>query len=156
MGIPVLCVVSKASNMGKTTVMRALIKGLTERGFRVGTVKRVHEMQIDQPGKDSWVFMEYNSREVRPMRMRLKNFNLSLERLWIIYCGLVTGLALCALPATLWWLVHRQVSLLEGFFLLNIALLVATVAGLRILDAGEWPIGIMRPAEQPNRSGGLR
>ena len=58
MAVPVLCVVSKESGMGKTTVMRALIEGLTLKGFRVGTIKRVHTMQVDQPGKDSWVFME--------------------------------------------------------------------------------------------------
>ncbi len=90
------------------------------------------------------------------MRLRLSNLNLSLERLWLIYCGLVTGLALCMLPATLWWLAHRQVSLLEGFFLLNLALLTAVVAGLRLLDAAEWPISIMRPVRQPSRSGGIK
>jgi len=64
MAIPVLCVVSKESGMGKTFLMRALIEGLTRRGFQVGTIKRVHTMQVDQPGKDSWVFMEAGARSV--------------------------------------------------------------------------------------------
>lgn len=64
MSVPVLCVVSKESNMGKTTVMRALLEGLSQKGFRVGTIKRVHKMEIDHPGKDSWVFMEAGARSV--------------------------------------------------------------------------------------------
>ena len=64
MAIPVLCVVSKESGMGKTFLMRALIEGLIRRGFQVGTIKRVHTMQVDQPGKDSWVFMEAGAHSV--------------------------------------------------------------------------------------------
>lgn len=52
--IPVVSVVGK-SDSGKTTVMERLIRTLTERGFRVATVKHhVHEVDLDVPGKDSW------------------------------------------------------------------------------------------------------
>ncbi len=41
-------------NAGKTTLMVALIKELTARGFRVATVKHAHHgFDIDHPGRDS-------------------------------------------------------------------------------------------------------
>lgn len=53
-GIPVVSVVGK-SDSGKTTLMERLIRTLTERGYRVGSVKHhVHDFDIDVPGKDSW------------------------------------------------------------------------------------------------------
>ncbi len=53
-GIPVVSVVGK-SDSGKTTLMERLIRALTERGYRVGSVKHhVHDFDIDVPGKDSW------------------------------------------------------------------------------------------------------
>ena len=53
-GIPVVSVVGK-SDSGKTTLMERLIRELTERGYRVGSVKHhVHDFDIDVPGKDSW------------------------------------------------------------------------------------------------------
>lgn len=52
--IPVVSVVGK-SDSGKTTLMERLIRALTERGYRVGSVKHhVHDFDIDVPGKDSW------------------------------------------------------------------------------------------------------
>lgn len=52
--IPVVSVVGK-SDSGKTTLMERLIRLLTERGYRVGSVKHhVHDFDIDIPGKDSW------------------------------------------------------------------------------------------------------
>jgi molybdopterin-guanine dinucleotide biosynthesis protein B len=52
--MPVVSVVGK-SGSGKTTVMEQLIRSLSERGYRVATVKHhVHEVDIDVPGKDSW------------------------------------------------------------------------------------------------------
>lgn len=53
-GIPVVSVVGK-SDSGKTTLMERLIRTLTQRGYRVGSVKHhVHDFDIDVPGKDSW------------------------------------------------------------------------------------------------------
>jgi len=52
--IPVVSIVGK-SDSGKTTLMEGLIRGLSVRGWRVATVKHhVHEVDVDQPGKDSW------------------------------------------------------------------------------------------------------
>jgi len=52
--VPVVSIVGK-SNVGKTTFLEKLIPELTERGYRVGTVKHdVHGFEIDTPGKDSW------------------------------------------------------------------------------------------------------
>jgi molybdopterin-guanine dinucleotide biosynthesis protein MobB len=52
--IPVVSVVGK-SDSGKTTLMERLIRALTERGYRVGSVKHhIHDFDIDVPGKDSW------------------------------------------------------------------------------------------------------
>ena len=53
-GIPVVSIVGK-SDSGKTTLMERLIRSLTDRGHRVGSVKHhVHDFDIDVPGKDSW------------------------------------------------------------------------------------------------------
>jgi molybdopterin-guanine dinucleotide biosynthesis protein B len=52
--IPVVSIVGK-SDSGKTTLMEGIIRGLAVRGWRVATVKHhVHEVDVDQPGKDSW------------------------------------------------------------------------------------------------------
>ncbi|MDO8964528.1 MAG: molybdopterin-guanine dinucleotide biosynthesis protein B [Coriobacteriia bacterium] len=52
--IPVVSVVGK-SDSGKTTLMEGLIRELGARGHLVATVKHhVHEVDVDQPGKDSW------------------------------------------------------------------------------------------------------
>lgn len=52
--VPIICIVGK-SNTGKTTLLEKLIPELTERGYRVGTVKHdVHGFEMDTPGKDSW------------------------------------------------------------------------------------------------------
>ena len=41
-------------NQGKTTLLEALIKDLTQRGFKVGSIKHSsHLHELDTPGKDS-------------------------------------------------------------------------------------------------------
>jgi len=51
---PVVSVVGY-SGSGKTTLLEKLISELTQRGFRVGTIKHdVHGFEMDRPGKDSW------------------------------------------------------------------------------------------------------
>lgn len=53
------------SNSGKTTLLTALVQVLTERGFRVSTVKHAHhKFDIDQPGKDSFRHREAGATEV--------------------------------------------------------------------------------------------
>lgn len=43
------------SGAGKTTLLEKLIRELSGRGYRVGTVKHdVHGFEMDRPGKDSW------------------------------------------------------------------------------------------------------
>jgi molybdopterin-guanine dinucleotide biosynthesis protein MobB len=52
--MPVVSIVGK-SDSGKTTLVEGLIRELTARGYRVASVKHhVHEVEVDQPGKDSW------------------------------------------------------------------------------------------------------
>jgi molybdopterin-guanine dinucleotide biosynthesis protein B len=54
MTVPVISVVGK-SGVGKTTALELIIRELTRRGHRVGTVKHdTHGFDMDRPGKDSW------------------------------------------------------------------------------------------------------
>ena len=42
-------------NSGKTCLVEALVRELSARGRRVGTIKHdAHQFEIDQPGKDTW------------------------------------------------------------------------------------------------------
>ena len=52
---PIVSVVGR-SNSGKTTLLERLVRELSRRGWRVGTVKHhVHgPVTVDVPGKDSW------------------------------------------------------------------------------------------------------
>jgi len=52
---PVISVVGR-SNAGKTTLLEQLIRELTARGRRIGTVKHHFHgpVEVDVPGKDSW------------------------------------------------------------------------------------------------------
>ncbi len=50
----ILTIVGK-SNSGKTTLIEKLITNLTDRGYRVGSVKHAHGgFEMDKKGKDSW------------------------------------------------------------------------------------------------------
>jgi molybdopterin-guanine dinucleotide biosynthesis protein B len=52
--IPIISIVGR-SGSGKTTLMEQVIRHLTERGYRVGTIKHdAHDFEIDYEGKDSW------------------------------------------------------------------------------------------------------
>jgi molybdopterin-guanine dinucleotide biosynthesis protein MobB len=52
--IPIVSIVGK-SNSGKTTLIEKLIAELTQRGWRVATIKHNrHGFEIDHEGKDSW------------------------------------------------------------------------------------------------------
>jgi len=55
MSIPVITVIGK-SGSGKTTLLEKLITELTQRGYRIATVKHHShsDFEIDYPGKDSW------------------------------------------------------------------------------------------------------
>jgi molybdopterin-guanine dinucleotide biosynthesis protein MobB len=52
-------------NNGKTTLVERLVAHLTAQGYRVSTVKHAHhEVELDQPGKDSWRHREAGAVEV--------------------------------------------------------------------------------------------
>ena len=52
----VLIAVVGSSNSGKTTAIEAIIKGLTKKGYKVASAKRIPEPEftIDTEGKDTW------------------------------------------------------------------------------------------------------
>jgi len=53
------------SGTGKTTLLEKLVPELTERGYRVGTVKHdIHGFDIDYEGKDSWRHKQAGARTV--------------------------------------------------------------------------------------------
>lgn len=52
-------------NSGKTTLLEALVRELTARGYRVSTIKHAHHaFDIDVPGKDSYRHREAGAHEV--------------------------------------------------------------------------------------------
>jgi len=53
------------SGSGKTTLIEKLIRELTQRGKRIGTIKHIfHEFEIDKQGKDSWRHMDAGAEAV--------------------------------------------------------------------------------------------
>ncbi|MEA2835051.1 MAG: molybdopterin-guanine dinucleotide biosynthesis adapter protein, partial [Methylobacteriaceae bacterium] len=53
------------SGSGKTTLIVKLIPALIARGLSVSTLKHAHHsLEIDKPGKDSYVHREAGAREV--------------------------------------------------------------------------------------------
>lgn len=63
--IPILSIVGR-SNSGKTTLLEKLIRELTERGRRIGTIKHHFHgpVEVDVPGKDSWRHRRAGARAV--------------------------------------------------------------------------------------------
>ncbi len=52
--VPIVSIIGR-SGSGKTTLLEKVVRELTSRGFRVGTIKHdVHGFEIDHEGKDSW------------------------------------------------------------------------------------------------------
>jgi molybdopterin-guanine dinucleotide biosynthesis protein B len=52
--VPIISIVGK-SDSGKTTLIEKLVPELTQRGYRIATVKHdVHGFEVDREGKDSW------------------------------------------------------------------------------------------------------
>lgn len=52
-------------NNGKTTLVERLVAHLTAEGRRISTVKHAHhEVDLDQPGKDTWRHREAGAEEV--------------------------------------------------------------------------------------------
>lgn len=63
--IPIVSVIGRSSS-GKTTLLEKLVRELTRRGVRIGTVKHhVHgPVEVDVPGKDSWRHKQAGARAV--------------------------------------------------------------------------------------------
>jgi molybdopterin-guanine dinucleotide biosynthesis protein B len=52
--IPIVSIVGK-SDSGKTTLIEKLVPELTQRGYKIATVKHdIHGFEVDREGKDSW------------------------------------------------------------------------------------------------------
>jgi len=53
--MPIIAVVGSRQS-GKTTTVEAIVRGLTEKGYRVATTKHIHETDftMDTEGKDTW------------------------------------------------------------------------------------------------------
>ncbi|MCF6247100.1 MAG: molybdopterin-guanine dinucleotide biosynthesis protein B [Desulfobacula sp.] len=50
----IITIVGK-SNSGKTTLLEKVIRELTQRGYKIGSVKHAHDgFEMDKKGKDSW------------------------------------------------------------------------------------------------------
>lgn len=56
---PVVSIVGRHSNSGKTTLLEKLLHEAKKRGWRVAVVKHdAHEFEMDKPGKDTWRFAQ--------------------------------------------------------------------------------------------------
>jgi molybdopterin-guanine dinucleotide biosynthesis protein B len=51
-----IAVIGAGQNSGKTTTVEMLVKEFKKKGYRVGTIKQIHEsnFSFDKEGKDSW------------------------------------------------------------------------------------------------------
>ena len=57
--------VAGPSGSGKTTLIARILPLLREGGVRVSTIKHVHhDLELDKPGKDSYVHREAGAEEV--------------------------------------------------------------------------------------------
>ena len=92
-------------NNGKTTLVERLVAHLTAGGYRVSTVKHAHhEVDLDQPGKDTWRHREAGAREVV----------LATARRWAVIHEL-RGEAEPALDELLAWMTPVDLVVVEGF-----------------------------------------
>ena len=86
MSIPIVAFVGR-SGSGKTTLLVQVIAELARRGYRVATIKhyRHSDLQVDQPGKDSWRHAQAGSRHAiiaapdKVASVRVLDRELSLE-----------------------------------------------------------------------------
>ena len=63
--MPPLFCIAGYKNVGKTTLTVRLVREMTERGFKVSTIKHAHHaVDIDQPGRDSYLHREAGAQEV--------------------------------------------------------------------------------------------
>ena len=63
--MPPLFCIAGYKNVGKTTLTARLVSEFTARGFKVSTIKHAHHaVDIDQPGRDSYMHREAGAQEV--------------------------------------------------------------------------------------------
>ena len=63
--MPPLFCIAGYKDVGKTTLTVRLVREMTERGFKVSTIKHAHHaVDIDQPGRDSYLHREAGAQEV--------------------------------------------------------------------------------------------
>lgn len=63
--VPVLGIVARRSNSGKTTLIEKLIPVLRAMDIRVSVIKHIHhKFDLDTPGKDSYRFREAGANQV--------------------------------------------------------------------------------------------
>ncbi len=92
------------SGCGKTTLLTAVLARLVARGLGVSTIKHTHhEVDLDQPGKDSWRHRQAGAREVM----------LASGRRWALLHEVVGEAP--ELPALLGRLGPCDLVLVEGF-----------------------------------------
>lgn len=62
----VVAVIGAGRGSGKTTTVESLVRELSARNFRVGTIKQIHEedFTIDTKGKDTWRHAEAGAKMV--------------------------------------------------------------------------------------------
>ena len=63
--MPPLFCIAGYKDVGKTTLTVRLVRELSDRGFKVSTIKHAHHaVDIDQPGRDSYLHREAGAQEV--------------------------------------------------------------------------------------------
>ena len=60
-GVPPIVSVIGRSKSGKTSLIEKLVAELKLRGYRVATIKHAQEINLDEPGKDSWRHIQAGS-----------------------------------------------------------------------------------------------
>jgi len=76
MDVPLLAIAAW-SGTGKTTLLKSLIPLLKQRGIRTGLIKHSHhQLEIDTPGKDSYVLRKAGADQVM----------VASERRWALMC----------------------------------------------------------------------
>jgi molybdopterin-guanine dinucleotide biosynthesis adapter protein len=119
--IPVIQVVGY-KNSGKTTVTCKMIRGLSNKGWKVGSIKHdAHDFEVDYPGKDTWQHREagaivtaINSRDKTAiMEQRGTTLQALIERIHGVDVVMVEGYKFESYPKIVILKQERDISLLS-------------------------------------------